>query len=84
MEIPDPPLPPRQYSPSFADLGVRAQAGRLIEVRTPDALGYRSSDGHPTQWTRCWLTPKAAEKLLAWLPDAIAEQARSDENGETT
>lgn len=69
MKIPDPPHPPRQFSPSFKDLGLVAQAGRLIELRAPDP------DQPASKWARIWLTPDAAQALLNWLPDAIAEQS---------
>jgi hypothetical protein len=64
--------PPEQYTPSYAELGIVAEAGCLIEVRAPDADDMR------TRWPRIWLTPDAATQLLEWLPRAIEVQMEPD------
>jgi hypothetical protein len=65
-----PVSPPRQYDRSYKDLGVLAENGCMIELRTPDPDAIRA------EWPRIWLTVEAAEKLLNWLPEAIAEATK--------
>lgn len=57
-----------QYTPSYAEVGVVAQHGHFIEVRTPDP------DVPDGPWSRVWLTRQAAQTLLEWLPRALQEQ----------
>jgi hypothetical protein len=57
---------PPMYERSYAEAGVVAQRGRVIELRAPDP-DVHTSHG----WPRIWLTREAAITLHAWLGEAI-------------
>ncbi len=68
MRLSGPPAPhvlPPQFDRSYAHLGIVAQRGRLIEVRAPVIEGGGD-------WPRIHLDAEAAERLLEWLPQALA------------
>jgi hypothetical protein len=57
---------PPQYSRSIAYVGVVAEKGKMIELRAPDPHAGSGS------WSRMLIGEQAAEKLIEWLPEALA------------
>lgn len=64
------PSPDPRLNLSYAELGVIAEPGRLIEVRAPDE--------EKGDWPRIYLTPRAARQLQEWLGMAYDVAVDSD------